>query len=41
MDIVRDQLRINLKVGKMLLANDKILESINNKMNNFTVAVQN
>jgi hypothetical protein len=32
---------INLKVGKMLLANDKILESIDNKMNNFTVAVQN
>jgi hypothetical protein len=32
---------INLKVGKMLLANDKILESIDNKMNNFIVAVQN
>jgi hypothetical protein len=40
-DIVRDQLRINLEVGKKLLANDRILESIDNKMNNFTVAVQN
>jgi hypothetical protein len=40
-DIVWDQLRINLEVGKNLLANDKILESIDSKMNNFTVAVQN
>jgi hypothetical protein len=40
-NIVRDQLRINLKVGKKLLANDRILESIDSKMNNFTVAVQN
>jgi hypothetical protein len=40
-DIVRDQLMINSEVGKKLLANDKILESINNKMNNFTVVVQN
>jgi hypothetical protein len=40
-DIVQDQLRISLEVGKKLLANDKILESINSKMNNFTVAVQN
>jgi hypothetical protein len=39
--IVWDQLRINSKVGKKLLANDRILESINNKMNNFTVTVQN
>jgi hypothetical protein len=38
-DIVRDQLMINSEVGKKLLANDKILESINNKMNNFTVVV--
>jgi hypothetical protein len=30
-----------LKVGKKLLANDRILESINSKMNNFIVAVQN
>jgi hypothetical protein len=40
-NIVRDQLRINLEVAKKLLANDRILESIDNKMNNFTVAVQN
>jgi hypothetical protein len=40
-DIVRDQLRINSEVGKKLLANDRILESINSKMNNFIVAVQN
>jgi hypothetical protein len=40
-DIVRDQLRINSEVGKKLLANDRILESIDSKMNNFTVAVQN
>jgi hypothetical protein len=38
-DIVWDQLRINSEVGKKLLANDRILESINSKMNNFTVAV--
>jgi hypothetical protein len=38
-DIVRDQLRINSKVGRNLLATDKILESIDSKMNNFTVAV--
>jgi hypothetical protein len=30
-----------LEVGKKLLATDKIRESIENKMNNFTVAVQN
>jgi hypothetical protein len=40
-DIVQDQLRINSKVGKKLLANDRILESNDSKMNNFTVAVQN
>jgi hypothetical protein len=40
-DIVRDQLRINSEVGKKLLANDRILESINSKMNNFIVVVQN
>jgi hypothetical protein len=40
-DIVRDQLWINSEVGKKLLANDRILESINSKMNNFTVVVQN
>jgi hypothetical protein len=40
-DIVLGQLRINLQVGKKLLANDRILEVIDNKMNNFTMAVQN
>jgi hypothetical protein len=40
-DIVRDQLRINLEVGKKLLATDKILESIDSKMSNFIVTVQN
>jgi hypothetical protein len=38
-DIVRDQLKINSEVGKKLLATDRILESIESKMNNFTVAV--
>jgi hypothetical protein len=38
-DIVRDQLRINSEVGKKLLATDRILESIESKMNNFTVVV--
>jgi hypothetical protein len=40
-DIIRDQLRINSEVGKKLHANDRILESIDSKMNNITVAVQN
>jgi hypothetical protein len=40
-DIVQGQLRINSEVCKKLLANDKILESINSKMNNFIVLVQN
>jgi hypothetical protein len=40
-DIVQDQLRINSEVGGKLLATDKILESIDSKMNNFTVVVQN
>jgi hypothetical protein len=40
-DIVRGQLMINLKDGKKLLANDRILESMDNKMNNFIVVVQN
>jgi hypothetical protein len=40
-DIVQDQLRINSEVVKKLLANDRILESIDSKMNNFIVAVQN
>jgi hypothetical protein len=40
-DIVQNQLRISSEVGKKLLANDRILKSIDSKMNNFTVAVQN
>jgi hypothetical protein len=40
-DIVRDQLRINPEFSKKLLANDKVLENIDSKMNNFTVVVQN
>jgi hypothetical protein len=39
-DIVRDQLRINVECRKKLIANDKFLENIDSKMNNFTVAVQ-
>jgi hypothetical protein len=38
-DIVWDQLRINLEVGKKLIANDRILESIDSNMNNFIVVV--
>jgi hypothetical protein len=41
MDIVRDQLRINAEIGKKFLANDKVLESIDSKMSNFTMAIQN
>jgi hypothetical protein len=40
-DIVQDQLRINSELGKKVLAKDRILESLNSKMNNFTMAVQN
>jgi hypothetical protein len=40
-DIVWDQLRIDEKFSKKLLANDKVLENIDSKMNNFTVAAQN
>jgi hypothetical protein len=40
-DVVRDQLRINLNVGRKLHATDKILESIDSKTNHITVAVQN
>jgi hypothetical protein len=39
--IVQGLLRINSKIGKKLLVNDKVLEGIDSKMNNFTVAVQN
>jgi hypothetical protein len=37
-DIIRDQVRINDEVGKKIRATDKVLESINAKMNNFTIA---
>jgi hypothetical protein len=40
-DIVQDELRINSEVDKKLFANDRMLESIGSKMNNFTVSVQN
>jgi hypothetical protein len=40
-DTVRDQLRINSEVGRKLVATDKILESIDSRMNNFTMVVQN
>jgi hypothetical protein len=40
-NIVQDQLRINSEVGKKLLANERILESIDCTMNNLIVAVHN
>jgi hypothetical protein len=40
-DVIRDQVRINYEVGKMIHATDKLLENINAKMDNFTVATQN
>ena len=40
-DIIRDQLKINEEIGKKFLASNRILESIDGKMNNFTIAVQN
>jgi hypothetical protein len=40
MDIVQDQLRINSEVGRKLLATNRILESIDSKMNNFIMVVQ-
>jgi hypothetical protein len=40
-DIIWDQLRNNSEVVRKLHATDRILESIDSKMNNFTVAVQN
>jgi hypothetical protein len=36
-DIVWDQLSISSEVGKKLLATNRLLEGIDNKMNNFTV----
>jgi hypothetical protein len=40
-DIIRDQVRINDEVGKKVHATNKLLENINAKMDNFTVAMQN
>jgi hypothetical protein len=40
-DIIRDHVRINDEVGKKIHATDKLLENINSKMDNFTVATQN
>jgi hypothetical protein len=40
-DIIRDQVRINDKVGKQIHVTEKLLENINAKMDNFTVATQN
>jgi hypothetical protein len=40
-DIIRDQVRINDEAGKKIIAIDKLLENINAKMDNFTVATQN
>jgi hypothetical protein len=40
-DVVKDQLRINTEIGKKFLANDKVLESIDSKMSNFTMVIQN
>jgi hypothetical protein len=40
-DIIRDQVRINDEVGKKIHGTDKLLENINAKMDNFTVATQN
>jgi hypothetical protein len=40
-DIIRDQLRINDEFGKKIHATNKLLENINAKMYNFTVATQN
>jgi hypothetical protein len=40
-DIIRDLVRINGEVGKKIHGTDKLLENINAKMDNFTVATQN
>jgi hypothetical protein len=40
-EIVRNQLRVKAEFSKKLLANDKFLENIDSKMNNFIVTVQN
>jgi hypothetical protein len=40
-DIIRDHVRINDGVGRKIHATYKLLENINDKMDNFTVATQN
>jgi hypothetical protein len=40
-DIIKDQVRINDEISKMIHATDQILENINAKMDSFTVAMQN
>jgi hypothetical protein len=40
-DIIRDQVRIDVEVGKKIHATDELLEDINAKMDSFTVATQN
>jgi hypothetical protein len=39
--IIRDQVKINDDFGKRFLATDKLLESMDAKMDNFIVAIQN
>jgi hypothetical protein len=40
-DIIRDQVKINDDFSKRFQANDKLLESMNGKMDNFTIAIEN
>jgi hypothetical protein len=40
-DIISDQVRINDEGGKKIHATNKLLENINAKMDNFTLAMQN
>jgi hypothetical protein len=40
-DIIRDEVKINDDFGKRFQATDKILESMNGKMDSFTVAIHN
>jgi hypothetical protein len=40
-DIIRDQVKINDAFGKRFQVTDKLLESINGKMDNFTIAIYN
>ena len=39
-DLVLEQAKINEDISKKLASNDKILENINNKMNNFSSAIK-